>query len=718
MLQDNRLRGQDSHGEDDEIDVFALLGSLWRGRWTLLFCAVLMGVIGGYYAMRVAVPMYTASTSLALELRSEPIVDIEALVGGASTEDAAMNTEVEVIRSRGLLVQLVREMDLTEDPEFNAALRTEPVFSIGAVIGSVRDMLPDFDFFQSDAVTAEPNASSAERDTLNRTVGAVRRAISANVQRDTYIFNINVTTTSADKSQEIANTLADIYILDQIDQKFSATENAVTWLSERVAELEVELNNREAELKSIRTEIDLVSIEALEALNRQLIDTRERLGAAEADLSISQARSNRIEELRSAGNIDELAEFLNSGSLSALLSGNGNPSQAELDARINPVVVRLQADISRQEQQVAALRSSVDRLEQQVSSQSDDLVRLQQAEREVQATRTLYETFLTRLKEATVQRGLQQADSRVLSEAIPGRYVSPQKSRIVLVSVMLGLALGAALVFMRQFMNKGYRTADDLEAGTALPVFGQIPKMPIKRRSHLITYLNDKPASAAAEAVRNLRTSILLASPNQAPQVIMSTSSLPGEGKTTQAICLAHNFAGLNKKVLLIEGDVRRRTLNEYFKVESNKPGIVTALGRESGDISDLVVRDPRMNVDVLLGEKSTLNAADLFSTGKFDEFLDRMRDAYDFIIVDTPPVLIVPEARVIGQSVDAIIFSVAWDRTSRLQLKESLRQLDRAKLDVAGLVLAQIDPAGMKRYGYGGKYGTYSTYSSSYYDQ
>ncbi|SPJ23053.1 GumC family protein [Palleronia abyssalis] len=314
MLQDNRLRGQDSHGEDDEIDVFALLGSLWRGRWTLLFCAVLMGVIGGYYAMRVAVPMYTASTSLALELRSEPIVDIEALVGGASTEDAAMNTEVEVIRSRGLLVQLVREMDLTEDPEFNAALRTEPVFSIGAVIGSVRDMLPDFDFFQSDAVTAEPNASSAERDTLNRTVGAVRRAISANVQRDTYIFNINVTTTSADKSQEIANTLADIYILDQIDQKFSATENAVTWLSERVAELEVELNNREAELKSIRTEIDLVSIEALEALNRQLIDTRERLGAAEADLSISQARSNRIEELRSAGNIDELAEFLNSGS--------------------------------------------------------------------------------------------------------------------------------------------------------------------------------------------------------------------------------------------------------------------------------------------------------------------------------------------------------------------------------------------------------------------
>jgi capsular exopolysaccharide synthesis family protein len=272
-----------------------------------------------------------------------------------------------------------------------------------------------------------------------------------------------------------------------------------------------------------------------------------------------------------------------------------------------------------------------------------------------------------------------------------------------------------AIVLIRQFMHNGFRSADELEGATGLPVLGQIPKMPFKAREGLIGYLHDKPTSAAAEAVRNLRTSLLLSDIDNPPQVIMSTSSLPGEGKTTHSIALIQNLAGLNKKVLLIEGDIRRRTLNEYFH-DIPEGGIVTALSGEK-PLHELVLHDDRLGADVLMGEKSRVNAADLFSSDRFRNFLDDLRHAYDFVIIDTPPVLVVPDARVIGQHVDAILFSVAWDKTNRAQVMAALRELESAKLKITGFALAQIDPKGMRRYGYGDAHGAYGAYGKGYYD-
>jgi len=165
---------------------------------------------------------------------------------------------------------------------------------------------------------------------------------------------------------------------------------------------------------------------------------------------------------------------------------------------------------------------------------------------------------------------------------------------------------------------------------------------------------------------------------------------------------------------LLIEGDIRRRAFTEYFN-QKPKGGLLSAL---QGDvpISDLVFFDERLGADVLMGEKSSVNAADIFSSDKFKAFIDRARDSYDFVIIDTPPVLVVPDARVIGQLVDAIIFSVHWNKTSKSQVVDSLRQFSSVNLKVTGLVLAQVDPKGMKRYGYGGKYGAYSRYGKKYY--
>jgi capsular exopolysaccharide synthesis family protein len=709
-------RDLDPRTDDDEIDLLEMVSVLWRGKWIIAACAALALLVGGYYAYVLAVPKYRSTATLALELRNEQIVDIESVFSGVSGEQSAINTELEVIRSRGLLQRLAEDLELANDPEFNAALRPEPSFSLRKLIAGITTARGDGG--QSGAVTAEEISASEEME-RNSIVGVLRDAIGVSNLRQTYIFEISATTEDPRKSQRITNALAELYIQDQIDVKFSATENAVAWLSERVVELESDLREREDRIKDMRANIGLVSVEAMDALNQQLRDRRSRLADAEATVALQEARIAALAEMRASGSPAEIAAQFDDPTLVRLAqdieAGSGNARQL-FDNRADLLTDRIAANLDRQRQQAAALTAAFTELSTTVETQSQQLLELQRLERETEATRTLYDTFLNRLKETSVQRGLQLADSRVLSEATPGRLVEPQKSRILALSIVLGTMLGIAIVLVRQFLNNGYRTSEELERDSRMTILGQIPLMPISKRTELIDYLNDKPTSAAVEAVRNMRTSVLLSNIDQPPQVILSTSSVPGEGKTTISIALAHNLAGLGKRVLLLEADIRRRTFGEYFDIPLVRGGLIAAMTGQY-PIEDCVVRDPRMNIDIMMGEKSSINAADLFSSERFQDLMNELRTRYDFIIIDTPPVLVVPDARVIGQVADAIIFAVAWDRTSRAQVTEALRQFATVNVRVTGLALSQISPKGMKRYGYGGRYGAYSSYGKAYYD-
>ena len=695
--------------DDDEIDLMELFRALWRGKWLIMLISVVALFAGGYYAFGVAEPQYRSSATLTVEMRTNQVVDIESVISGASTETAALNTEIEIILSRRVLGKVVDELSLTEDPEFNPALRTPSALS--QVVGSVKGLI-------SSGEATETAGSSETKSPRDLTIDALRRALSASVQRDTYVFTISATTGDARKSARIVNTLAEQYIEDQIAVKFEATEQAAEWLSTRVTELEENLREREDVLTQARAETDLISAEALEGLNLQAKDLRERLAEMRERAATAQNEVDLLRDLRASDDRAALVEETNDLELRRLLEAirsGDDDAEAMFDQRVDTLVANAEDVYDRLRGQVEALAASYRNLQDRIDRQSEDLVRIEQMAREVEATRTLYETFLTRLKETNIQRGLQRADSRVLSEAILGGQIAPRTPRILALSLILGAMGGAAIVLLRQFMHNTFRTASDLEAATGLPVLGQIPRMPIKARKDLISYLRDKPTSASAEAIRNLRTSLLLSDIDNPPKVIMSTSALPREGKTTQAISLAQNLAGLNKKVLLIQGDIRRRTLAQYFD-HVPKDGILTALSGEV-PLNEVVFHDDQLGADVLMGEKSHANPADLFSSDRFSAFLDRAREAYDFVIIDTPPVLVVSDARVIGQHVDAILFSVAWDHTQRGQVIAALREFESVNLRVTGIALGQIDPKGMRRYGYGGKYGAYGAYGKGYYD-
>lgn len=722
-------RGQQSSQiEDDEIDLLQLFGTLWRGKWIIILCAMIAVLVGGYYAYGVAVPKYSATTTLALQIRGSQIVDIESVMSGVSSDDASLNTEIEVIKSRKLGEQLVTRLSLTEDPEFNPTIDDDSVNFLELALSQWFDV----DLAAGEKVTRElldrwlgitlpDEVTFSERQVFDKTVDNVMNIITATLQRNTFVFSVSAKTTDPQKSVRMANTLAEIYIADQIAVKFEATENAVTWLSERVTDLEVELKTREDEIKELRAGSSLVTPESLAALNQQANDMSDRLVDLRALAQGAEARLGALQQLQASGDVDAMQATFSDPVLRRLyndLASGGQQTRDLFDDRFSLLIQREANDTQRAVAQAVSLETSYENLQEEIASKTQDLVEVQQAEREVQATRVLYETFLARLKETTVQRGLQEADARVLSPSINGRYVEPRKSRILALSLILGGMIGVAIVLLQQFLHNGFRTAEDLERHTGISVMGQIPRIPISKRESLVPYLKSKPTSAASEAIRNLRTSVLLSNIDSPPKVIMSTSSIPGEGKTTQAISLATNFAGLGKSVLLIECDIRRRTFTRYFK---NVPdgGIVTALARER-PLNEIVFHDPELDVDVLMGEKSAVNAADLFSSDRFHEFIRNARNSYDIVLIDTPPVLVVPDARVIGQSVDAILYSVAWDRTAKGQIDEGIRQLATAKLKITGFVLSQIDPKGMARYGYGGRYsayGAYAKYGKHYYD-
>ncbi|MFO7770243.1 MAG: CpsD/CapB family tyrosine-protein kinase, partial [Roseovarius gahaiensis] len=185
---------------------------------------------------------------------------------------------------------------------------------------------------------------------------------------------------------------------------------------------------------------------------------------------------------------------------------------------------------------------------------------------------------------------------------------------------------------------------------------------------------------------------------------------------TTLAIALAQNLVGLDKKVILIEGDIRRRKFPEYFPNAEIDKGLLSVVTGET-PLAQAVWSDPASGIDVLMGQKSSVNAADVLSSAKFTALIDGLRQQYDYVIIDTPPVLVVPDARIISAIADAIVYVVHWDKTTQGQVDDGLKQLRSQNVPITGLVLSQIDPKGMRRYGYSDQYGAYSRFAKGYYE-
>lgn len=689
----------------DEIDLMALFRVLWRGKLLISLVAGLMIVLGAVYSLVIATPMFQSTAVVALSTQQNQVVSsISSVLSALGTDSSTINTETTILQSRNLMERVVDKLDLVNDPEFDQNL-LPPSYKT-QVKDRVKSML-------GMAPTPPMTAAAIKSATIDQLL----QQVTVTNEPNTMAFDITVSSVDPNKAALISNTIAALYIDDQKQEKLQATKEASEFLTVRTADLQKQLQQAENKLSNFNHNTQLVSADALTALQVQLKDLRDRLSRLRSDRDGMVKRQADLKAALQVGTPDAFMGFADDPSVSMLVDKlkSGAITQQDFVDGIQAVLSRAAVSIQRSDEQIAAMVASDKVQSDQIDQQSKDLITLQELQREVDSTQAIYDSFLAQLKQTDVQLGLAIPDSNQLSSGVPRPAVSPKVALILVISAFLGIMIGSGIVLLRELQFASYRTADELRAATGLRVLGSIPVIPSRSRKDALGFLRDKPTSVVAESIRNLRTSILLSDIDNPPKVIMITSSLPGEGKTTQTLALALNMASLGKRVILIEGDLRRRIFAEYFDTKHS----VTLLSamNDPSEILQHDLKQPALGVDLLVAAKANVNAADIFASEKFANLIAMLREHYDFVLIDTPPVLVVPDARVIARHTDAIIYTVKWDETTRTQVRQGLDMFSSVGVQVDGLVLNQVDSRQMKRYGYGGQYG-YDAYKSKYYDQ
>lgn len=728
--------------EADIIDLRALALVLLRRKWiiinTVLFCSVIAVLI-----LFQLTPRFTASSMLAMETRQNQVVDVQAVMSGLGTDVAAIKTEIDVLQSRRLVGKAVDQLALTRDPEFNSALNTrKSLLSYLNPVNWIPDGLKRSIFGEEPDLA--PDVKAARERAL--VIDAVVSRLTISNPPRSYTITVGFESASPDKAARIANGIADLYLTDQLEAKFEATQRANEWLNERIFDLRENVRASEVSAQQFREENRLIQTATAGLVSdQQLAQVNERLIDARTDLARTEARFGQISDISQSDVTDYagLSEVLDSPLIQRLREQQSEVlrNRAELATRYGPkhprminveaelsdidnnikieirkVVNGIQNEVDVARARVVALEQNLEQLTVENVALNRAQVQLRELEREAEANRVLLETFLARFKETTNQQDIQQADARIISRADVPIYPSFPNKRLILVLVVFASAgLGVGLAFLLEMLDNGYRTLEQIKQELGLRGVGIIPMLMSNKLqgTSVEDYLLEKPSSSFAEAHRNVHASLLYSGPRQnTPQVVMATSSVPSEGKSTFSLCYARLMAKSGMKVLLIEADLRRPVVRARLKLDESQADLVSVLdGNEMG--GQQLYKDEQSSLHILSG-KGHPDPQKLFSSEKFAGLMAWTRENYDLVVLDTPPVLAVSDAVVLSHHVDAVLYVVQWETTPKKSVETGVNQLREAGAPLAGVVVTQVNIKRHQTYGYGDQgyyYGTKSGY-------
>ncbi|MEQ8747394.1 polysaccharide biosynthesis tyrosine autokinase [Pyruvatibacter sp.] len=723
---------RDADQDEDLIDIRALINVLRRR----------MGVIAGSVLLITGItllvvfqltPLYTASAQILIDPREQQVVDIEAVMSGLPPDSAAIDSEVEVLRSRTLAARAVEQLELVNDPEFNSVLR-EP--------GMMASLDPRSWFASENNVPAEDQA----RIELNRVIDALQSRLSVSRRGLTYVISISFTSEDAVKATKVVNTIADLYVLEQLEAKYEATKRANDWLNGRLTELRGEVRAAQEAVEIYRRDNDLVASSGVTVNEQQLAELNGQLILARADLAEREAKFRRYRELlRSGSGADTLADVLQSPVIAQLRQqeaevtrrlaelssryGDRHPEMIKvraerrdlavaIDREVGRTVANVENEVEVTRTRVASLQNSLNELQGRSGEGGLKEVRLRELESDAEAVRTLYESFLERFKQTTEQTSLQEADSRILSEAtVPNAPSYPNKTLFLALALVGSGMVGVGLAFALEQLDDAFSNVAQLEKALGLPHLASVPEVsgdltsrgPIKAPFDVIL---KKPLSAYSEAFRALRSGIALSDVDNPPQVVLVTSALPGDGKTTTAISLARAADAAGIRTVLVDCDLRRPTVHKSFGV-TPEAGIVEVLAGQA-DLESVLLQDPQSSLQILPVRSGAANPPDLLGSNHMANLLKRLRGDFDLVILDSAPVLPVVDSRVLSRLSDKVVFVVAWRNTPRDAAGNAVRDLRDYGADIAGVLFERLDLKKQQRYSYGDSgyyYGRYSKY-------
>lgn len=625
----------------------------------------------------------------------------------------------------------------------------------GQLMRMIRPFMPAV-AMTAKAPPASPPASSpastgaaASSDALSpEKLYAIRRLLQTlSVRRIgiTLVMEINVNSLDPVKAARISNAVADAYLVEQLEARYDAARRASDWLSERLAGLRDQLQESERKVAEYRTRFGIIDTASGGVDRQQVTEINTQIALARAAVAEKSAKYEQARRLtQSGGNVAAVAEVLQSQVVANLRTQEAEVARKEADlaARYgdrHPQVLNVRAEIAdirraissevqrvvtniKNEYDIAlkreqSLKESLDQLSGVANQGDETRIKLRELEREADSNRNLYQSFLSRFKETREQTTLETTESRVISPAVTSSTPSSPRYTIVLgVAALLGLGLGIASALMMEYIESGFMTVEQTEALLGLPVLAVVPNMtkaeydPQGKGLPIYSFVLQKPLSRLSEAVRTVRAGVSLSDVDNPPKLILVTSSVPGEGKSTFGSCFANSAAAAGQRVLLIDADLRHPSTSKLFGLEK-EAGLVEVLGGTL-DVSMAIRGFRDSTLAVLPAGSGTKNAPDLLGSLKMQQLLTAFRDTFDIVIVDTPPVTAVVDSLMVAGHVDKIVFVIEWEATPREVVLRAMNVLGDNRHRLAGIVLNKANIQQMRYHQ------TYYGYYSSRYDK
>jgi capsular exopolysaccharide synthesis family protein len=393
-------------------------------------------------------------------------------------------------------------------------------------------------------------------------------------------------------------------------------------------------------------------------------------------------------------------------------------ARAALDRQLDQIAASVQKEyeIARdRENQIAGELGSAKGEMQDLNRKQYQLSALQ---RDVDSNKQLFDMFQTRFKENSASSGMETANARIVEAArVPKSPVYPNKQKAIMVGLLLGLTLGISLAFLLDHMDNTLKGGEDVERRLNVPVLGLLPKLKTSGKKDYgpLSYFKEQPKSSFSEAVRTIRTGVLLSAIDHPHRRVLVTSSVPGEGKTTLASNLAYAL-GQMRKVLLIDADMRRPSVHRGLPETSEAKGLSHFVSGEA-NISDCMTHIADTNLYVMRAGAVPPNPLELLSSKRFEDALEGLSKAFDHVIIDCAPACAVSDALVLSRMVHAVVYVIRSDSTPWQLADQGLKRLRRVNAPLVGAVVNQVLPRkGRYGYGYSYAYGKYYYYGDGYY--
>jgi capsular exopolysaccharide synthesis family protein len=669
--------------------------------WTILACTTISTSLFLLYAAWQP-RLYRATANLAIYRDAGTVSipkDVTPELGDADEYTVSLETQLQILKSRTIALSVVRDLGLARNTEF---IRDTKSGELDAGSNADAD------------VSASPTESAA--------VAAVLLGLQVDPVKETRVVHVSFTGADRRLDAALVNALVDHFIEDSIRSRYEGSQRAAQFLSGQLADLRTKVEQSQEKLVKYERQHNIVGIdENQNVVITKLEELNKQLTAAEADRmerealyqTISSGTLDEIPEMKSSEALQSLrlreAELKNEYAQASTTYGPNYPKVLEIQNRVVAIEGSIQAELKRlagraSEEYQASLRRE-NKLRAAFESQKAKANRLNESaiqygllKREVDSNRQLYDSLQQRMKVSIVAAGLRSSNIRLIDAAEPSRLpVSPNLPKSGSLGLFVGFLISAVVIGLRENMDRALRDPNEIETFTAMPSLALIPERPQARgrmfgrsgRSEEDIVCLTQPRSAMAEAYRALGTSIMLASSDL--KTLLITSPLPGEGKTTTAANTAVVLAQQGKRVLVVDADLRKPALHVGFHL-SNDSGLSNILSGQAGFDQVDIPNDSVPNLTVLTAGPVHPTPAEVLGSAKMRELMRQWRDKYDYIIIDTPPVLAVTDAMRLSREVDSVLLILRSGGTRCEALTRACDLFNQSSIPVLGIVVNRVN--------------------------